>query len=395
MGKDKDFIFRLRRLQAGLVEKDFAAKCGLKPATLRKYLTGERYPVAKNLELIATAHNVSLEWLISGKLPSGKEMTDEQLRAYFALDPEVIDIEEHERGPHPVVRAYDDLVSHLYFYCIHCMTFHKHGRGGSDYPHSLGRGGMAGDRGVHCLASNSPFWRLGVILDVVGTDKDHQEKYKKHAPLICPNCREYYSGAFNACSCGYINNHRKTLFPDLQQTYQDSYLLNTTEKPTGFTAPVDYVSTNQDNISLPPGVGLPGKNSKLERWHLVPLFGNVPAGFPSQINEPDIISYVAADMDVPKGAAAIRVSGNSMLKPDGDGIKDGDLVFFMEGQQAVHNSVVVVNDEFGDSMLKRLKIQEDGKYWLVSDNPAYPPVQPNCQFRIMGVVVKVRRNVKF
>lgn len=160
-------------------------------------------------------------------------------------------------------------------------------------------------------------------------------------------------------------------------------------------APVDIQYEVGENISLPPGVGLPGKNSKLERWHLVPLFGNVPAGFPSQITEPDIISYVAADMDVPKGAGAIRVSGNSMLKPDGEGIKDGDLAFFMEGQQAVHNSVVVVNDEFGDSMLKRLKIQEDGKYWLVSDNPAYPPVQPNCQFRIMGVVVKVRRDVKF
>ena len=95
--------------------------------------------------------------------------------------------------------------------------------------------------------------------------------------------------------------------------------------------------------------------------------------------------------DIPAGAYAWQVSGDSMLRPDGRGIRDGDVVFFVEETSPAHNDVVLVNDEFGDAVLKRLKLRPDGGYALVSDNPNYKSVTPNEAFRIVGKVVDVIR----
>ena len=45
-------------------------------------------------------------------------------------------------------------------------------------------------------------------------------------------------------------------------------------------------------------------------------------------------------------------------------------------------------------MLKRLK-KKDDEYWLTSDNPEYQAVRPNSHYRIMGVVVRVVRDIPF
>lgn len=123
---------------------------------------------------------------------------------------------------------------------------------------------------------------------------------------------------------------------------------------------------------------------------MVAILGRIPAGRPDQMRE-NIIGWEPVDESIPGGCYAIRVAGNSMMRPDGEGIMDGDVVFFVEESQPAHNDVVVVNNEFGDSMLKRLKIREDGEYVLTSDNPRYEAVKPNEQYRIVGKVIDVRR----
>lgn len=44
----------------------------------------------------------------------------------------------------------------------------------------------------------------------------------------------------------------------------------------------------------------------------------------------------------------------------------------------------MVNNEFGESMIKRYRVKPDGEVWLTSDNPEYPSFKPNEQYRIIG-----------
>lgn len=129
------------------------------------------------------------------------------------------------------------------------------------------------------------------------------------------------------------------------------------------------------------------KESRFADLVHVPILGKVPAGFPQTVEE-HIESYVTLP-GVPSNCFALRVIGESM-EP---GIKHGDYVLFVIDREALPGDIVVVNDEFGDSMLKRLK-EKGGEYYLVSDNPVYPTVQPNGDYRIMGVVIGGWRELK-
>lgn len=153
-----------------------------------------------------------------------RELSQTELLEIFELDPEVIDIEKDENGRNfPVVRAYDDEGVHFHFWCIHCRTWHVHGRGGRERPYEEGRGGMAGHRSAHCTASNSPFKANGVVLHVVGKfNETIKKKYRKGTSLYCPMCQNQYSAALNACSClsRFVNKKRKPEHPVLAGTYQ-------------------------------------------------------------------------------------------------------------------------------------------------------------------------------
>lgn len=120
----------------------------------------------------------------------------------------------------------------------------------------------------------------------------------------------------------------------------------------------------------------------------VPLLGRVPAGIPEQIEE-QVEDYVAFP-GVAQGTYALRAHGESMVPA----IRHDDFVLFRIDQDARPGQVVVVNNEFGESMLKRLR-EKDGELWLTSDNPEYPAVRPNAHYRIMGVVVRVIRDIPF
>lgn len=161
---------------------------------------------------------------------SKSSLSQNEFLRLFKFDEEIIDIETAENGTvFPVVRAYDDEKVHFHFWCIHCRTWHIHGRGGADTPYEEGRGGMAGHRSAHCTANNSPFRLNGVILQVVGKfNETVRKKYRKGTALYCPICKNQYSAALNACDCGgrFVNKSRKSSHPELSEQYQEILLLN-------------------------------------------------------------------------------------------------------------------------------------------------------------------------
>ena len=149
---------------------------------------------------------------------------------------------------------------------------------------------------------------------------------------------------------------------------------------------IERWKTNREQLERV--VGIPHSNSKIAELYRIPVLGKVPAGMPVEVSE-YTNEYIAVP-GAPKGCFALRVHGESM-EPN---IRHDDYVLFVIDREAKPGDVVVVNDEFGDSMIKRLK-EKDGEFFLVSDNPKFPTFKPNSHYRIMGVVIDAWRQVKF
>ncbi|GEM_PF-1919538 len=242
----------------GITQVELHKKTGIAESTISRWL-GEAgtVPGKGSLAKIANATGASLSWLMSGE----GEMFDENLLPqnnlgdFFRLDPEVIDVEIENGKTYPVVKTYDDMRTHLHFFCIHCNCWHHHGRGGKDVPYQEGRlGPFAGHRVAHCIATNSPFRENGVILHIVGK-LTAAKSYKEGKTPICPKCRSYYSAAFNACDCGYINKNRKSKSPEMAKLYQEQR--ETTTSPcqplsrlaSAVTPPGEQVEASSQEIS--------------------------------------------------------------------------------------------------------------------------------------------------
>jgi SOS-response transcriptional repressor LexA len=119
----------------------------------------------------------------------------------------------------------------------------------------------------------------------------------------------------------------------------------------------------------------------------IPVLGRVPAGFPDRVSE-EIVQYISLPK-IPSGAYALIVKGNSM----GPNIIDGDYAIFVPDSNIINGDIIVVIDEWGESILKRYRTKE-GKVLLVSDNPEYPN-RPAEMYKIVGKVIDVWRRVKF
>lgn len=119
----------------------------------------------------------------------------------------------------------------------------------------------------------------------------------------------------------------------------------------------------------------------------IPILSRVPAGFPDNVSL-EIIEYISLP-DVPYGSCALIVKDEGMFPI----IRDGDYIVFIPKEDIKNGDVVVVNDEWGESMLKRYR-EKNGEIFLVSDNTEYPTFRFNEQYKIMGKVIGVWRRVK-
>ncbi|MBJ6723654.1 LexA family protein [Geomesophilobacter sediminis] len=116
-----------------------------------------------------------------------------------------------------------------------------------------------------------------------------------------------------------------------------------------------------------------------------PLLARVPeelprGGLPAQ-------QYVAVP-NLPEGCYAMICHGNFMAPT----LRDGDLVILRPDGEKKSGDVVLVNNLWGEPILRRYRIKDEEVY-LTADNPAYAPFHPDDKTRIIGVVVDVWRRI--
>ncbi len=119
----------------------------------------------------------------------------------------------------------------------------------------------------------------------------------------------------------------------------------------------------------------------------IPLISKVPDDFPERVSE-EIAGYISLP-NIPQGAYSIIVRGDNMSPS----IRDGDYVIFVPDEDIKNGDIIVVNDEWGESILRRYR-RKKSKSLLVSDNPEYQAGALNKNHKIIGRVIAVWRNIK-
>lgn len=116
--------------------------------------------------------------------------------------------------------------------------------------------------------------------------------------------------------------------------------------------------------------------------------GEVCAGFPSPAEEAlcDVISFDEYLLSHPESSFLLSVKGDSMI---GAGIMDKDLVIVERGRQPINGDIVLAEVD-GNWTMKYFR--KKGKtVTLEAANPKYPPIVPQTELRIAGVITAVVR----
>ncbi|MCM2356689.1 MAG: S24 family peptidase [Geobacteraceae bacterium] len=121
---------------------------------------------------------------------------------------------------------------------------------------------------------------------------------------------------------------------------------------------------------------------------MIPLLKSIPAGFPEQINEEAISDYISLP-DLPKGCFAIIADGDFMAPT----IRDGDLVIFSPGGAIGNRSIVLMNNKWGEVIMRRYRIKGSEAYFS-PENSVYAPFKADTDTKIFGTVIDIWRKVK-
>jgi len=122
----------------------------------------------------------------------------------------------------------------------------------------------------------------------------------------------------------------------------------------------------------------------------IPLVGHVAAGSPI-LAEENIEDEVIVPRTMIKSTGkhfALRVQGQSMINA---GIMDRDMVIVKSTNIADPGQIIVAL--IGDEVtVKRLIVRDSQKY-LKAENPAYPDIHPQSEWKIQGSVVGLIRDM--
>jgi len=126
----------------------------------------------------------------------------------------------------------------------------------------------------------------------------------------------------------------------------------------------------------------------LRRSLLLPLVGEIQAGFPSPAEEElrDVISLDEYLITRPASSFILKVSGDSMI---GEGIKPGDLVIVEKGREPKNGDVILAQVD-GEWTMKYFT-KRGGRVVLESANEKYPPIRPKEELRVGGIITAVIR----
>lgn len=130
-----------------------------------------------------------------------------------------------------------------------------------------------------------------------------------------------------------------------------------------------------------------GLQLEIEEHVRVPLIGSVVAGIPQMANE-----YFEEMIVLPKewviqehGKFALRVTGDSMINA---GIEKDDIVIVHSQETADNNDIVIA--VIGEDATMKRYMPMGGSILLISENPAYEPIQMNAEdVQINGKVIGV------
>jgi len=120
----------------------------------------------------------------------------------------------------------------------------------------------------------------------------------------------------------------------------------------------------------------------------LPVVGNVAAGFPSPAEEElqDTMSFDEYLVNNPASSFILSVTGDSMI---GEGIKDKDLVIVERGREPKNGDIILAEVD-GHWTMKYFRKRGE-KITLEAANPKYPPITPQEELRIAGVITAVVR----
>ena len=121
------------------------------------------------------------------------------------------------------------------------------------------------------------------------------------------------------------------------------------------------------------------------------VLGTVQAGFPSPAEE-ELLDTLSLDeflIRKPNATYLVKVSGDSMID---EGIKEGDLVLVERGRQPQPGDIVIAQVD-GQWTMKYFE-KKNGKVRLLAANKKYPPIEPQNELVIGGVVIGNVRKYK-
>jgi repressor LexA len=165
--------------------------------------------------------------------------------------------------------------------------------------------------------------------------------------------------------------------------------IETGSKTPSNTLLIALTHTHGINLDwLTRGIGAPYRGTALAgapAGGKAPLLEVIPENFPQQ-SAPGS-SYISLP-NLPEGCYAIVCHGDFMAPT----IRDGDLVIFTPDGEQKSGDIILVNNRWGEPILRRFRLKEEEVY-LAPDNPAYAPFRPDAGTRTIGKVVEVWRKV--
>lgn len=114
----------------------------------------------------------------------------------------------------------------------------------------------------------------------------------------------------------------------------------------------------------------------------LPVVKRMPKNGPDK--EPDVIDEYICLPDTARGSCCLKVKDGAMSPQ----IERGSYVVFVPATQCSMNEVVIINNEWGDSVVRRYRIR-DGVISYAADNPEYPSLTPAEGYYIVGRVTDI------
>lgn len=155
-----------------------------------------------------------------------------------------------------------------------------------------------------------------------------------------------------------------------------------------FGLPLDYfVKWISPGLTVPPPPHQPAPTL------LLPDFGEVPCGPPEiQFSSPPGFAAVSSSQ-YGQGRFVLHAKGDSMT---GRNIQSGDMLIFRQSDTADHGDVVVAWTGAGTTVkvYHRRGEEPNAEHWLYPASEHGRPVRMNAEFRIIGVLKSVVRDVQ-